>query len=76
MQLVMCRIPAPVQHPTLLSQSLSGPLEAAAPFLHDAASLPHAQVLPACRLLFVVEFQFLRLAHDQVELMLIELYIV
>lgn len=45
MQLVMCRIPAPVQHPTLLSQSLSGPLEAAAPFLHDAASLPHAQVV-------------------------------
>ena len=39
-----------MQHPTLLSQSLSGPLEAAAPFLHDAASLPHAQVVLTFRL--------------------------
>lgn len=38
------RFPTRVQHPTLLSQSLSGPLEAAAPYLHDAPILPHAQV--------------------------------
>jgi hypothetical protein len=38
------RFPTRVQHPTLLSQSLSGPLEAAAPYLHDAPLLPHAQV--------------------------------
>lgn len=39
------RFPTRVQHPTLLSQSLSGPLEAAAPYLHDAPLLPDAQDL-------------------------------
>jgi hypothetical protein len=51
-----------VQHPTLLSQSLSGPLEAAAPFLHDAASLPHAQVVLTFRLFVLLHSQLSHLS--------------